>query len=100
MLNRSFTVVVHGQKPQKGCIKCTLTSKEVKNKWNAYKRNFPIIVDDRSSGSIRLFAINDYQISGDFPTDDGIFMHPSWLRKECSLDLVLNIITLYLLITL
>ena len=67
-LNRSFTVVVHGQKTQKGCIKCMLTSKKVKNKWNAYKRNFPIIVDDRSSGSIRLFAINDYQISGDFPT--------------------------------
>ena len=28
-------------------------------------RNFPIIIDDQSSGSIRL---NDYEISGDFPT--------------------------------
>ena len=55
--------MVHGQKTRKGCIKCTLTSTKVKIS-GILIQNFPIIVDDRSSGSIRLFAINDYEISG------------------------------------
>ena len=65
-LNRSLTVVVHSQKTQNGCIKCTLTSTKVKNKWNSYKEIFRVAIEWLNT--IILFAINDYEISGDFPT--------------------------------
>ena len=33
------------------------------DRWNSYKEIFPIIIDDRSVGSIRLFPMIDYEIS-------------------------------------
>ena len=35
------------------------------NRGNSYKEIFPIIIDDRSVGSIRLFLMIDYEISAD-----------------------------------
>ena len=35
------------------------------DRWNSYKDIFPIIIDDRSVGSIRLFPMIDYEISAD-----------------------------------
>ena len=35
------------------------------DRWNSYKEIFPIIIDDRSVGSIRLFPMIDYEISAD-----------------------------------
>ena len=33
------------------------------DRWNSCKEIFPIIIDDRSVGSIRLFPMIDYEIS-------------------------------------
>ena len=35
------------------------------DRWNYYKEIFPIIIDDRSVWSIRLFPMIDYEISAD-----------------------------------
>ena len=35
------------------------------DRWNSYKEIFPIIIDDRSVGSIQLFPMIDYEISAD-----------------------------------
>ena len=35
------------------------------DRWNYYKDIFPIIIDDRSVWSIRLFPMIDYEISAD-----------------------------------
>ena len=35
------------------------------DRWNSYREIFPIILDDRSVGSIRLFPMIDYEISAD-----------------------------------
>ena len=35
------------------------------DRWNSYKEIFPIIIDDQSVGSIRVFSMIDYEISAD-----------------------------------
>ena len=37
--------------------------KKMKNEFNSYKETFPIIIGDRSGGSISLFPVIDYEIS-------------------------------------